>query len=86
MSVSLYYIIGLVFGFEQQVYIFSESVGTGNLGVRLSPESGQLAQNLIFTFSTADSTAVGKPSINNTDIQYSNLIHQILHYYVYSSW
>ena len=62
MSVSLHNIIELVFGFEQQAYIFSESVGTGNLGVRLSPESGELTQNLIFTFSTADNTAVGEPS------------------------
>ena len=45
------------------MYNFSESVGTSNLGVRLSPESGELTQNLIFTFSTADSTAVGECSI-----------------------
>ena len=57
------------------MYNFSESVGTGNVSVRLSPESisAQLTQNLIFIFSTADSTAVGEP-IYNTDgitIQYS---------------
>ena len=67
MSVSLYNIVGLVFGFEQQAYIFSESVGTGNLGVHLSPESAQLTQNLIFTFSTTDNAAVGEPSIILTE-------------------
>ena len=49
-----------MFGFEQPTYTFSESVGTGNVGVRLSPDSGQLTENLVFTFSTADDTAVGE--------------------------
>ena len=35
-------------------------MGTGNLGVRLSPESGQFSQNLVFTFSTEDGSAVGE--------------------------
>ena len=60
---SLYQSTGLIFGFEQPVYNFSESVGTSNLVIRLSPESAQLTQNLIFILSTADSTAVGEPSI-----------------------
>ena len=50
----------MVFGFEQLEYTFSESVGTGNLGVRLSPESGELSENLVFTFSTEDDSAVGE--------------------------
>ena len=39
-------------------------MGTGNLGVRLSPESGQLSENFVFTFSTEDgmgpNSAVGE--------------------------
>ena len=46
--------LGLVFGFESPLYNFSESVGTGFLGVHLSPESVRLTENLVFTFSTAN--------------------------------
>ena len=53
-------IADLVFGFEQPSYTFSESVGTGNLGVRLSDESGVLSENLVFTFTTGDDTAAGE--------------------------
>ena len=46
------------------MYSFAESVGTSFLGVRLSPESVQLTENLAFTFSTAngleENAAVGE--------------------------
>ena len=58
----------MVFGFEQLTYSFSESVGTGNVGVRLSPESGQLTENLVFTFSTEDSSAVGECVMEFNDV------------------
>ena len=38
------------------MYNFSESVGTAMLGVRLSPESGDLTEDLVFTFTTEDIT------------------------------
>ena len=50
---------GLIFGFEEAMYNFVESVGTAMLGVRLSPESGQLTEDLVFTFTTEDITAEG---------------------------
>ena len=46
------------------MYSFTESVGTSFLGVRLSPESVQLTENLVFIFSTAnglgENAAVGE--------------------------
>ena len=63
-SLSIFTMLGLIFGFEQTAYNFSESVGTGNLGVHLNPDSGLLSENLVFTFSTVDNiesnTAVGE--------------------------
>ena len=63
--------LGLIFGFERTAYNFSESVGTGNLGVHLSPDSGLPSENLVFTFSTADSmesnAAVGECMIDYSD-------------------
>ena len=53
-------IVDLVFGFEQPEYTFSESVGVGNLGVRLSPESGVLSMPLVFTFTTVADSAIGE--------------------------
>ena len=41
------------------MYSFDESVGTAMLGVRLSNQSGQLTENLVFTFSTVDNSATG---------------------------
>ena len=57
---TIHFIPDLIFGFEQPSYSFSESVGTGTLGVRLSPESGQLTRDLVFTFSTQDDSAIGQ--------------------------
>jgi hypothetical protein len=60
MSYFFHSIVDVVFGFEQPSYTFLESVGTGNLRVRLSPESGQLSEPLIFTFRTEDDSAIGE--------------------------
>lgn len=49
-----------IFGFEQPSYTFDESVGTGVLAVVLDSESGQLGQDLVFTFSTKDGSAIGE--------------------------
>ena len=60
-AIAVYYsIVDLIFGFEQPSYTFSESAGTGNIGVRLSPESGEFSENFVFTFSTGDVSAVGE--------------------------
>ena len=50
------------------MYTFAESMGTGMLGVRLSPESGQLSEDLVFTFSTLDGTAAGEYIITYYEI------------------
>ena len=49
-----------VFGFEFSAYTFSESVGMGIVAVTLDAESGQLSENVVFTFSTLDGSAEGK--------------------------
>ena len=54
---------GLILGFEQNMYTFNESVGIAFLSVRLSPESGKLTEDLVFSFSTNDITAIGKLAI-----------------------
>ena len=60
---SLFYSIVLVFGFEEPSYTFSESVGNGLLGVHVREDSGQVSENVVFTFSTGDGSAVGESLI-----------------------
>ena len=50
-------IIVPIFGFESSSYSFDESVGIGMVAVTLDADSGQLSENLVFTFSTQDSKA-----------------------------
>ena len=60
---SLFYSIVLVFGFEEPSYTLSESVGNGLLGVRIREDSGQVSENVVFTFNTRDGSAVGESLI-----------------------
>ena len=53
-------IIVPIFGFESSSYSFDESVGIGMVAVTLDADSGQLSENLVFTFSTQDGTAEGE--------------------------
>ena len=52
-------IIDIVFGFELPEYTFSESVGMGIVAVTLNAESGELSENVVFTLSTQDGSAIG---------------------------
>ena len=52
-------IIDIVFGFELPAYTFSESVGMGIVAVTLDAESGVLSENVVFTLSTQDGSAIG---------------------------